>query len=177
MRKLLIVCIFLIFCLFIYAGELSKIKVTSNAFKNGEFIPAKYTCDGENISPQICWESKIKGVKSFVLISDDPDAPAGTWVHWVVYDIPGNFTCLSEAIKKGKILKNGIKQGKTSFGDYGYGGPCPPSGVHRYFFKIYALNIETLGILPEKADKKVIMEKIKNNIIGYGELMGKYKRK
>ncbi len=177
-KKFFAVFVILILCiLFISAKDPSKIKVTSDAFENGEFIPEKYTCDSENISPEICWESKIKDVKSYVLISDDPDAPFGTWVHWVVYDIPKNINCLKEGVPKGKILKNGIKQGKTSFGDYGYGGPCPPSGVHRYFFKVYALNIEKLNISPEKANKKVILEKIKKHIIGYGELMGKYKRK
>ncbi len=177
-KKILSIFVILILCaIFISAKNPAKIKVSSSAFKNGEFIPAKYSCDSENISPQICWESKIKGVKSYVLISDDPDAPYGTWVHWVVYDIPANINCLKEGVLKGKILNNEIKQGKTSFGDWGYGGPCPPSGTHRYFFKVYALNIEKLNIPPEKADKKVILEKIKNNIIGYGELMGKYKRK
>ncbi len=177
MKKwILILCLFAFCLLFINSKDIYRIKVKSSAFKNGEFIPSRYTCEGENISPEICWKINIKNVKSFVLISDDPDAPMGTWVHWVVYDIPAKITCLQEAMTKGKILKNGIKQGKTSFGDFGYGGPCPPSGIHRYFFKVYALNIEKIDIIPEKADKNVILQKIKNNIIGYGELMGKYKR-
>lgn len=179
MRKIMIFLI-LFLCFTAAIAETSfKIIVKSNAFENNGFIPAKYTCDGENISPEICWEidtKNIKKIKSYVLISDDPDAPMGTWVHWVVYDIPANMSCLFEGFPKARIIKS-IKQGKTGFGDFGYGGPCPPSGIHRYYFKIYALDIQTLNLLPDKANKKSVLSKIKKHIIGYGELIGKYKRK
>lgn len=177
MKKLPILVFFILSAFILFAKDYPVIKFSSNAFKNGGFIPVKYTCDSKNVSPYLYWESKIKGIKSYVIIADDPDAPMGTWVHWVVYDIPAKVSFLAEALPKEKILKNGIKQGKTSFGDFGYGGPCPPSGTHRYFFKIYALDIPELDITPDKANKNVILEKIKGHIIGYGELMGKYKRK
>jgi len=178
MKKLLMLLFIILIELALFAKDYSVIKIYSSAFKNGEFIPEKYTCDSKNVSPYLYWMGgAVKGVKSFVLISDDPDAPMGTWVHWVVYDIPAKVSFLAEALPKEKILKNNIKQGKTSFGDFGYGGPCPPSGIHRYFFKIYALDIPYLNISPDKANKNVILEKIKGHIIGYGELMGRYKRK
>lgn len=130
-----------------------KLKITSPAFKEGEMIPMKYTCKGEDISPEINWFGAPKGTKSFILICDDPDAPMGTWVHWVVYNIPASITKLQECFPKDSVLKNGIKQAKTSFGSTGYSGPCPPSGTHRYFFKVYALN-KFLALDPQKSTKK-----------------------
>ncbi|MCJ7778555.1 MAG: YbhB/YbcL family Raf kinase inhibitor-like protein, partial [Sedimentisphaerales bacterium] len=121
-------------------GEKMKIKVTSSAFAEGGLIPAKYTCDGSDISPPLQWEAVPEGTKSIALISDDPDAPMGTWVHWVLFNLPAESKGLEENIPQDKTLPNGARQGLTDFGRIGYGGPCPPSGTHRYFFKIYALD-------------------------------------
>jgi Raf kinase inhibitor-like YbhB/YbcL family protein len=152
-----------------------KLTVTSPAFKDGEMIPIEYTCKGEDISPEIRWTGAPSDTKSFVLICDDPDAPMGTWVHWVVYNIPANVTKLPKCFPKKPVLKNGIKQAKTSFGSSGYGGPCPPSGTHRYFFKVYAIN-KLLSLDPVKSTKKEVLKAIEGSITGYGELMGKYKK-
>lgn len=152
-----------------------KLTVASSAFEHEAMIPPKYTCDAENISPEISWEGAPEETKSFVLISDDPDAPMGTWVHWVVYNIPPEITKLPEAVPAKDILDNGTKQGISSFRSIGYGGPCPPSGTHRYFFKVYAVDI-TLDLKPKDATKEKVLKAIEEHILAYGELMGKYKR-
>ncbi len=155
-------------------GTKMKFQITSSAFKHGEPIPSKYTCDGINISPPLKWEGVPEGTKSLALICDDPDAPAGDWVHWVVYFIPPNATQLKEGILKSKEPADGIKQGTTDFRSVGYGGPCPPSGTHRYFFKLYAL--DTVLALNSSATKKMLLDAMKNHIIEKTELMGTYKR-
>lgn len=155
-------------------GTIMNIKIASSAFKEGEFIPAKYTCDGENISPPLRWENVPVNAKSIVLISDDPDAPAGIWVHWVVFNIPAQVKELQENVPAKKILDNGAKQGLNNFRKIGYGGPCPPSGTHRYFFKIYALDTE-LQLNPG-ATKTQVLKAMENHVLGQGQLMGKYKR-
>ncbi len=109
------------------------------------------------------------------MICDDPDAPAGTWVHWVVYNIPENINELSENIPNNKLLTDGIMQGKNDFGKYGYGGPCPPSGTHRYFFKLYAL--DTMITIQDDVIKSVLLESMKGHILAQGELEGKYSKK
>jgi Raf kinase inhibitor-like YbhB/YbcL family protein len=147
-------------------GRKMEIKVTSSAFEDGGIIPAKYTCDGQDVSPPLEWQGVPEGSKSLALINDDPDAPMGTWVHWVMYDIPPETSGLPENVPLDKVLPNGAKQGMTNFRRIGYGGPCPPSGTHRYFFKIYALDTQ-LG-LDAGATK---------NIIAEGQLVGKYKRR
>lgn len=156
------------------SNKIMEIKVTSTAFKEGDMIPSKYTCDNTNISPQIAWANYPKQTESFVLISDDPDAPVGTWVHWVVYNIPPKINELKENFKKDSMSPEGIMQGTTDFRKIGYGGPCPPSGTHRYYFKIYALDI-ILNVKPGLT-KKEILEKMEGHVIGEGQLMGKYKR-
>lgn len=155
--------------------SLPKLSVTSPAFNQDALIPSKYTCDGDDVSPALSWEGAPEETKSFVLISDDPDAPMGTWVHWVVYNIPADAAALTEAVAKKEILDNGTKQGISSFGRVGYGGPCPPSGTHRYFFKVYAVNT-TLDLDPGEATKEQVLKAIEGHILAYGELMGKYKR-
>ncbi|WP_461831261.1 YbhB/YbcL family Raf kinase inhibitor-like protein [Aquifex sp.] len=151
-------------------------KVFSPAFEYGDVIPSKYTCEGEDISPPVRWEGAPEGTKSFVLIMDDPDAPLGTFTHWIVYDIPADVNELYENFPKTAEVK-GIKQGINDFGRVGYGGPCPPKGhgYHRYFFRIYALDISSLGLPPE-ATREQVESKIKGHILGSGELMGRYKR-
>lgn len=164
----------LILSSFVLGGKLMKVE--SPAFKSGDVIPKRYTCDGENISPPLVWLGYPKEAKSFVLIVDDPDAPAGTFTHWVVYDIPINEPSLKENFPKdGQV--GSVKQGMNDFGKIGYGGPCPPKGhgYHRYFFRIYALNIESLG-LPPGATRKQVESKMKGHILSEGYTMGRYRR-
>ena len=115
-------------------------EIRSSSFDEGGFIPGKYTCDGIDVSPPLEWSSVPEGTKTFALICDDPDAPMGTWVHQVIFNIPGNIRELQENVPHQKILKNGGKQGENDFRKIGYGGPCPPRGTHRYYFKINALD-------------------------------------
>lgn len=151
------------------------IEITSNAFEHEGFIPANYTCDGQNISPELKWDNFPLKTMSFVLICEDPDAVGGNFVHWVVYNIPSEMNSLEENFPDDETLPNGVRQGITSFGSTGYGGPCPPSGVHRYYFRIYALDnfidIVMLG------DYEKVQEMMQDHILDKGELMGKYQRK
>ena len=151
------------------------IKITSTAFKDGGMVPSKYTCDGKNISPPLRWDAAVAGTKSIALISDDPDAPMGTWVHWVLFNLPPQTTQLREDFPTDETLADGTRQGITGFGTTGYGGPCPPSGTHRYFFKIYALDIEIDVV--SVIDKDELIRKMEGHILAQGQLMGKYKRK
>jgi Raf kinase inhibitor-like YbhB/YbcL family protein len=156
-------------------GEKMEIKVTSSAFAEGGLIPAKYTCDGQDISPPLQWEGVPEGTKSIALISDDPDAPRGMWVHWVLFNLPADNTGIEENIPPEKTLPNGAIQGITDFGRVGYGGPCPPSGTHRYFFKVYAL--DTKLDLAAGANKSQLLKAMEGHILGQGQLIGKYKRR
>lgn len=173
-----IVALILIFPLAVSAemkGEKEmKIKVESTAFKEGEVIPRKYTCDGADISPPLSWSGIPEGAKSIALISDDPDAPVGTWVHWVIYNLPPNTAGLPEKVPSERTLSNGAKQGISDFRRIGYGGPCPPGGTHRYFFKVYAL--DTMLDLEPGATKKQLLKTMEGHVLAEGELMGKYKR-
>lgn len=156
-------------------GEKMEIKITSSAFAEGGMIPSKYTCDGANVSPPLQWDAVPEGTKSIALISDDPDAPMGTWVHWVLFNLPAQTRELPENVPPDETLPNGAKQGITDFGRVGYGGPCPPSGTHRYFFKIYALDTELQ--IDTGAGKHGLLKAMEGHILGQGQLMGKYKRK
>lgn len=151
-----------------------SLKITSPAFKEGEPIPAKYTCDGANVSPPLAWAGAPSNAKTMALICDDPDAPGKTWVHWVAYDMPASTTSLPENVPKDERLAGGGKQGTNDFKKIGYGGPCPPSGTHRYYFKVYALDTETS--LNPGATKDQLLAAIKNHTIAEGQLMGRYKR-
>jgi len=150
------------------------LQVTSSAFTPGGVIPKQYTCDGKNISPPLAWAGVPSNAKSLVLIADDPDAPVGTWVHWVVFNIPSAVRELPEAIAPIETLPTGGTQGKSSFGKIGYGGPCPPSGAHRYFFKIYALDTELN--LRSASTKDDVVKAMDGHVIAEGQLMGKYQR-
>ncbi len=141
-------------------------KIYSNAFRHEEFIPDKYTCKGEDVNPPLFWEGVPEGTRSFALSIKDPDAPMGTFVHWLVYNIDKNVSGIKENSVPGNQVEN-------HFGRKDYGGPCPPSGVHRYYFKIYALNverIETIGLMKE------FDEQIRKHVIDEAELMGKYEK-
>lgn len=156
-------------------GKKMEIQISSGAFANEGFIPQKYTCDGENISPPLTWKNIPSGTKSIAIINDDPDAPVGTWVHWVIYNIPPNISGLPEGIKPIEKLPDGTMQGRNGWGKIGYGGPCPPSGVHRYFFKIYALD-KMLDLKPG-ATKEELLKAMKGHILAEGQFYGKYSRK
>ena len=158
----------------------STLVVKSPAFKHGEMIPAKYTCESEDISPAIFWDHIPEGTKSFVLIATDYDAPSEyfpilTIIHWIIYNIPSDTLSLPEGIAKDPELKNGAKQGNNSLGKIGYIGPCPPMGTHDYHFKVYALDM-TIDIDSQDATKSGILEAAKGHVLGIGELVGKYKK-
>ncbi|MDD5136225.1 MAG: YbhB/YbcL family Raf kinase inhibitor-like protein [Candidatus Omnitrophica bacterium] len=152
-----------------------NIVVTSSAFKEGEEIPGKYTCDGEDMSPPLAWAGLPPGTRSIALISDDPDAPGGTWVHWVAFNISPERKGLPENMPADKILPDGAVQGVNDSHQIGYGGPCPPSGVHRYYFKVYAL--DTKISLEPGAAKKDLEKAMAGHVLAEGQLMGRYKRK
>jgi hypothetical protein len=138
-------------------------------FKMGETIPAKYTCDGENINPSFTIKDVPEGTHSLVLIADDPDAPPGDWVHWVLWNLGADLA----EIKEGEIPEGAI-EGMTDFGRRGYGGPCPPSGEHRYFFKLYAL--DKVLDLDHNATKQDVLEAMEGHIIEQAQVIGVYAR-
>jgi Raf kinase inhibitor-like YbhB/YbcL family protein len=147
----------------------------SSAFQSGGEIPRKHTCDANDVSPSLSWDQAPAGTKAFALIADDPDAPVGTWVHWVIYDLPGDTKELAEGIATSEKLANGAKQGINDFRKVGYGGPCPPPGPpHRYFFKLYALDAPTN--LKPRATKQQLLDGMKGHVLSEAELMGRYKR-
>lgn len=148
--------------------------LTSPAFKAGQAIPATYTCRGRDISPALQWSDPPAGTQSFALIMDDPDAPVGTWDHWVLYNIPASARGLAEAIPADAQLSDGSLHGKNSWGRLGYGGPCPPSGTHRYFFRLYAL--DTPLSLSSGATKKQVLDAMKGHILAQAELMGTFSK-
>lgn len=142
--------------------------LTSSAFQEGRTIPVKYTCDGQNLSPPLSWSEVPAGTKSLALIVEDPDAPGGTFVHWVLYDLPGDLLALDEGAGIGV-------QGVNGFRKSGYGGPCPPRGsTHRYYFKLYALD-KVLGLKPG-ASKGDVEKAMQAHVLGWGQIMGKYGR-
>jgi Raf kinase inhibitor-like YbhB/YbcL family protein len=151
-----------------------EIKIKSPAFVPGGKIPAKYTCDGMDISPPLTWTSGPEGTKTFALICDDPDAPMGTWVHWVLFNLPADITEFRENVPPEREFENGAKQGINDFRKIGYGGPCPPSGVHRYFFKLYALDTEIY--LEAGATKAKLLKAMEGHVLAEGQLMGRYER-
>ena len=149
-------------------------ELVSPAFLNERTIPEKYTCKGKNISPPLQWKEAPRepkrDTKSFVLIMDDPDAPNGTWDHWVVYNIPSHANSFQENVS----LHEPYKLGKNSWGKAGYGGPCPPSGTHRYFFKLYAL--DTTLIFDHTPSKKEVEAAMQSHILEKAELIGNFSK-
>ena len=153
-----------------------SLQITSTAFSEGQPIPAKYSCEGSDISPPLQWTNPPANTKSFALIADDPDAPVGAWVHWALYDLPANATGLPEDVAKTQVIANGAKQGLNTWPRLGYGGPCPPPGKpHRYFFKLYALDA-MLDLKPGLA-KKDLLKAMEGHVLAEGQLMGTYQRK
>ncbi len=156
-------------------GKIMKMILTSPAFQPGGMIPPKYTCDGNDVSPALAWSGIPDGTRSIAIICDDPDAPGGDWVHWVIFNIPPDATGLPEAQSEGRNPGGNLRQGINDFGNPGYGGPCPPGGVHRYYFKIYAL--DTFIDQPGGCTKKQLLAAMKDHVIAAGELMGRYTRR
>lgn len=149
-------------------------QLTSRAFKDGEMIPSHYTADGDDVSPPLEWKDPPASTKSFALICDDPDAPGGSFTHWLIYNIPSNTLLLPEAFPSLKTLPNGGKQGLNDFGSIGYGGPAPPSGTHRYIFKLYALN--AVLDLEEGVKKGPLERALQRRILEEAQLIGRYQR-
>ena len=156
-------------------NEMKKMNIIlkSNAFLEAEMIPQRFTCDNQNISPQLSWSGQPAETKSFAIICSDPDAPSGDFVHWVIYNIHVSVTQLSESIRPTEKLADGTLQGLNSSGRIGYMGPCTPSGVHRYYFHIYALDT---SITDYQLNKVSLLAKMKGHILAEGELMGRYTR-
>jgi Raf kinase inhibitor-like YbhB/YbcL family protein len=156
-------------------GKAMAIDFSSRSFSSGGNIPQKFTCDGEDVSPELQWGEPPAGTKSFALIADDPDAPVGTWVHWVLFNLPAATRSLPEGVPKQDTLQNGGVHGRNDFRRIGYGGPCPPPGrPHRYFFKLYAL--DTTLNLKAGATKADVERAMKGHILAQGEWMGRYGR-
>jgi Raf kinase inhibitor-like YbhB/YbcL family protein len=150
-------------------------QLATAVFSAGGAIPRKFTCDGPDVSPKLAWSDPPGKTQSFALIMDDPDAPAGTWVHWVIYDLPANTRELAEGVAKQEQLSNGARQGRNDFGKIGYGGPCPPPGKpHRYFFKLCALDAKL--DLKAGATKADVERAMKGHILTQAELIGRYAR-
>jgi Raf kinase inhibitor-like YbhB/YbcL family protein len=153
-----------------------RLEISSPAFREGEMIPKRFTCQGKDVSPPLKIAPSVKGSVSLVLIMDDPDAPRGTWVHWVLFNLPSDAREIPEAIPARPILPNGAMHGANSWGNrrIGYGGPCPPSGTHRYYFKVYALDAK-LNLRPGATIAQV-EKAMKGHVMAEGQLMGRYKR-
>jgi len=150
------------------------LQLTSPAFTQGNPIPAIYTCSGRNISPPLAWSDPPAGTQGFALIVDDPDAPGGTWTHWLIYNLSSTAIGLREGLQPLERFGDGSLSGKNSWGKIGYGGPCPPSGTHRYFFKLYAL--DRLLSIPSGANAAQLVQAMEGHILGTAELMGTYRK-
>jgi Raf kinase inhibitor-like YbhB/YbcL family protein len=151
------------------------ITVKSSAFVDGAPIPSTYTCDGRDVSPPLSWDAVPEQTASLALICDDPDAPVGTWVHWVVFDLAPDARGLPEGVAKQEAIPSGGVQGINDWKRPGYGGPCPPSGTHRYFFKLYALDSKL--DLRGKVTKDQLLKAMQGHVLAEGQLMGTYARK
>lgn len=152
------------------------ITVTSTAFSAGGPIPVKFTALGDNVSPDLAWRDAPATLKSYALICDDPDAPAGTWVHWTMWNIPPSTTSLPQGVPSDETLADGAVQGVTSSGHSGYEGPIPPRGnAHHYYFRVYAL--DTMLHLPPSATRAELDAAMRGHVLSQGQLMGTYQRR
>jgi Raf kinase inhibitor-like YbhB/YbcL family protein len=156
-------------------GSAMSLAVTTTAFSLGGAIPRSYTCDGADTSPNLSWSGTPAGIQSFALIADDPDAPVGTWTHWLMWNIPVQNSELPNGVPKVETLDDGTRQGRNDFRRIGYGGPCPPPGKpHRYFFKLYAL--DAMLDLRAGATRDELERTMKGHVLAQAELMGRYGR-
>jgi Raf kinase inhibitor-like YbhB/YbcL family protein len=157
-------------------GKAMSLTISSSSFSNGGAIPKKFTCDAEDVSPELSWSGAPAGTRSFALLADDPDAPVGNWNHWTMWNIPAESQGLREGTSKGAQLPDGTQQGLNDFGKVGYNGPCPPPGKpHRYYFKLFALDQKLT--LKEKSGKRELEAAMKGHIVAQAEWMGRYGRK
>jgi hypothetical protein len=153
-------------------GRSMSFVVKTTPFSEGGMIPKTYTCDGADLSPALNWSGAPSGTQSLAVIADDPDAPVGTWTHWIIWNIPPE-AALREGVAKVESLSDGTRQGKNDFKRIGYGGPCPPAGkAHRYFFKLYALDAKL--DVKAGADRKELERAMKGHVLSQTELMGRY---
>ncbi|MCM8787286.1 MAG: YbhB/YbcL family Raf kinase inhibitor-like protein [Candidatus Omnitrophica bacterium] len=150
-------------------------KLKSSAFNHNQLIPSKYTCDGKDLSVPLSWSNPPENTVSFAIICEDPDAPGGNWIHWIIFNIPKNMEKLDEGLPTVRKLENGIYQGKNDFGKFGYGGPCPPAGkYHHYVFRIYALN-KIISNCDDILTKDDLIREMEGHILEESELIGLYK--
>jgi len=174
----LIMAFFLVFVSCSKAGETTKqgpaLEVKSTAFGHAKSMSDKYTCDGADVSPPLEWKNAPTGTKTYAVICETPDAPTGNWVQWVIYDIPADVTKLPESVAKTGQLDNGAKQGKNDFDQTSYSGPCLPAGEHRFFFRVYALDVP--ANLKAGATKDQLLQTMQGHILAEGALMGVYGR-
>lgn len=156
-------------------AAMAQFTLSSLGFRNDQPMPVKHSCEGADVSPALKWEGAPAGTKNFALICDDPDAPGGSWVHWVIYGIPAGTTELPENVAKSEAVA-GMKQGVNDFGNVGYGGPCPPRGhgVHHYHFRLFALDNELN--LAARVTRKQLESAMKGHILAQTELVGTYRR-
>ena len=166
--RIIVTCVFVI-SLFCFSGRTAAMEITSQDFKNNQPMPVIHTCDGSDVSPQLSWSGAPAGTKSFALTCIDPDAPSGDFIHWLAYDIPASITNFPQ----GGPLPSNVKEAANDFGKKSYGGPCPPSGTHRYVFTVYALKKEKL----EAVTKDNFLQKVTENQIAKALLIGLYKRR
>lgn len=152
-----------------------EMKLMSKAFADGALMPEKYSCDGENVSPPLAWEGVPEKARTLALFVVDPDAPGGRFTHWVLFNVPASERELPENLAREKQVSSGARQGTNGFKKLGYGGPCPPSGAHRYFFKLYALDTELA--LDESATREDLLNAMQGHILAQGDLIGKYQKK
>lgn len=156
------------------SASVDTLTLTSTSFKDNGPIPQRNSCQGEGVSPDLTWSGVPANARSLALIVEDPDAPSGMFVHWVLFDIPPTVTSLSEHQPSTDTLNNMARQGTNGAGSIGWRPPCPPTGTHRYFFRIYALD-KQLG-LPSSTDRAALLDAMKGHVIGEGTLMGTYKK-
>jgi len=174
----LIISFFLVFISCSKSGDTTKmgpvLDVKSPAFGYAKSMSDKFTCDGADISPPLEWKNAPAGTRTFAVICETPDAPAGNWVHWVIYDIPADAAKLNEAVAKKEQLENGARQGKNDYDQIGYGGPCYPAGEHRFFFRVYALDVTTN--LRAGVTRDQLLQAMQGHILAEGVLMSVYAR-
>jgi len=161
----------------VYGGLAMSFSIKSPDFEDNGYIPRKFSCDGDDISPELKWTNPPIGTKSYAMIVEDPDAPIGTFVHWIIYDIPAGWDGLKRAMKATDGMEQGVKQGRTDFGSIGWGGPCPPRGhgKHRYVFTIKALDTSELG-LTNGTERISFNKAINGHVLEEAVLMGLYRR-
>ena len=176
-KMLIVIAAFILVCQpcgYARIDEIEKLEVTSSAFKEGGMIPKKYTGYGEDISPDIKWSKPPAGAKCMALICEDPDALTGTWIHWVIFNIPYKSGGLPENIPPREALPDGTIQGVNDFQRIGYDGPHPPFGTHRYYFKVYAL--DTRPNIGARVTRDELLKAMQGNILAEGSLMGRYSK-